>query len=173
MLHELLLSLSGHPSPLLDRSSDIPENLRSLVSPAELALLESLARDLGEKHKSIRDDANAISSSHPSTACRAVASAIISAHLAAFQKRILEVERDILKENASLVGAYNIVPLSAIGRIFRGMGQKIGVVARSCVLYKIIGEPFDYRGTEWTARMHSCHVDRKATGVDAYGISGY
>ena len=125
MLHELLLSLSGQPSPLLDKTSELSESLRSIVSPAELALLESLAVDLGEKHQSIRHNTSNISSSHPSTVCRAVASAILSLHLAAFQQRILEVERDILKDDASLVGAYNIVPLSAVVGSFEGWGRKL------------------------------------------------
>ena len=125
MLHELLLSLSGHPSPLLKTGAQQSGSLQSLLSPAELGLLGSLRQDLGGKHKTIRDNASNISNTHPSTACRAVASAILSIHLAKFQQRILEVEDDILNESATIVGAYNIVPLSAVVGSFDGWGRKL------------------------------------------------
>ncbi|KAK3080898.1 hypothetical protein LTS18_012135, partial [Coniosporium uncinatum] len=57
---------------------------------------------------------SSISSSHASTICRAVASAITAIHLARFQKKILTVESSILKKDAKSVGAYNIVPLAAV-----------------------------------------------------------
>ena len=129
MLHELLLSLSGHPSPLLSRSLESVEKgddaLHELLSPAERALLNSLSQDLGEKHRSTREIATKISSSHPSTVCRAIAASIISTHLANFQRRILEVEKSILKEDPSFVGAYNTVPLSAIVSAFDGWRRKL------------------------------------------------
>lgn len=127
MLHELLLALSGHPSSLLYPSADRPEDrkLQDLLSPAETTLLQNLARDLGEKHKNIRERASSISSTHGSIICRAVSTAIISAHLANFQQKILEVERDILEENPSLVGAYNVVPLSGLVGAFDGWDRKL------------------------------------------------
>lgn len=127
MLHELLLALSGHPSSLLYPSTDRSEDrkLQDLLSPAESTLLQNLARDLGEKHKSIRERAGRISSTHDSIICRAVSTAIISTHLAKFQQKILEVERDILEENPSLVGAYNVVPLSGLVGAFAGWDRKL------------------------------------------------
>lgn len=127
MLHELLLALSGHPSPLLSPliAKTNGGAFQHLLSPAELALLRSLARDLGEKHKSIRDRATAISSKHDSTVCRAVATAVVSTHLARFQRRILEVERDILEGNPNIVGAYNVVPLSGLVGAFDGWTRKL------------------------------------------------
>lgn len=126
MLHELLLALSGHPSSLLypsDRSED--RKFQDLLSPAESTLLQNLARDLGEKHKSIRERAGRISSTHDSIICRAVSTAVISTHLARFQQKILEVERDILEEKPSLVGAYNVVPLSGLVGAFAGWDRKL------------------------------------------------
>lgn len=127
MLHELLLALSGHPSSLLYPSADRSEDrkLQDLLSPAESTLLQNLARDLGEKHKSIRERAGRISSSHDSIICRAVSTVIISTHLAKFQQKILEVERDILEERPSLVGAYNVVPLSGLVGAFAGWDRKL------------------------------------------------
>ena len=127
MLHELLLALSGHPSPLLSPSIGKTDSglLQNHLSPAELALMRSLAIDLGEKHKNIRDKATAISSKHPSTICRAVATAVVSTHLARLQRRILEVENDVLEENPSVVGAYNIVPLSGLVGAFDGWTRKL------------------------------------------------
>ena len=130
MLHEILLALSsGGPSPLLypqssnaGASHGLPQ---SFLSPAEQALLQSLAHNLGDRNRNIRDHASAISSSHPSTVCRAVSTAIVSIYLAKFQRKILEVEQDILREDASIVGAHNIVPLSAIVGAFDGWSRKL------------------------------------------------
>jgi len=127
MLHELLLALSGHPSPLLqspkDKSTDGP--LYEHLSPAEAVLLQRLAQDLGENHRKIRDNAAKISSDHSSTVCRAIATAITLTHLEEFQQAILDVEKDILDENPSFVGAYNIVPLSGIVGAFEGWPRKL------------------------------------------------
>ena len=133
MLHEVLLSLAGGPSPLLSYASgstngtDAGANnpLDSFLSPAERSLLRSLAEDLGQKHNNVRALASSISSSHPSAVCRAVSTAISSIHLAEFNRRILEVEKDILEKESKIVGAYNIVPLSAIAGAFDGWGRKL------------------------------------------------
>ena len=129
MIHELLLGISGHSSPLLSSSSSHPEDsnglLQSILSPAERALLKSLAQGLGERNRNIRTNASAISSSHPSTICRAVSTAIVSTHLASFQHKILEVEKNILEQDARIVGAYNIVPLSAVAEAFGGWTRKL------------------------------------------------
>ncbi|MCJ1424671.1 hypothetical protein MMC29_002559, partial [Sticta canariensis] len=127
MLHELLLALSGHPSSLLGSSTDESRkgNFGDLLSPAETALLESLAEDLGGKHRNIRERATSISSKHVSIVCRAVSTAIVSTHLGNFQQRILEVEKWILEENSNLVGAYSIVPLSGLVNAFDGWGRKL------------------------------------------------
>lgn len=116
MLQELLLALSGHPSPLL--SEPVGEINVSLftdyLSPAESALLQTLAQDLGVRHKKICDTASAINFTHPSVVCRAVATSIKLTHLANFQRTILDIEKDILEENPGIVGAFKIVPLSGV-----------------------------------------------------------
>ncbi|KAF7559820.1 hypothetical protein G7046_g4325 [Stylonectria norvegica] len=112
MLHEILLSLSGHPSPLL--RTDAPEaNALSGISPAERQLLASAAH-LSDVHIKLITYTAQIANSHPSTICRAVATAIDSIHLSAFQRKVLEVEESILEDDPELVGAYNIVPLTAV-----------------------------------------------------------
>ena len=123
MLHELLLCLSGHPSPIIANGKDSP--FHSLLSPPEHALLKTLSTDLGDKHLYIRDEATSISKSHTSIVCRAVAAAVISVHLEDFQQRILEVERDILQDDPKYVGAYNVVPLSAMVTAFDGWRRKL------------------------------------------------
>ena len=130
MLHEILLALStGAPSPLLypqpGKASASHELLQSFLSPAEQALLQSLAHKLGDTNRHIRENASAISSSHPSLVCRAVSTAIISTYLANFRRRILEVEQDILNGDANVVGAHNIVPLSAVVGAFDGWSRKL------------------------------------------------
>ncbi|PGH11736.1 hypothetical protein AJ80_06997 [Polytolypa hystricis UAMH7299] len=116
MLHELLLALSGQPSPLFEPPA--PEGGRSkdhfpLLSPPEKALLEPLAH-LSRLHTSLRSHTTRISSTHPSTIARAVSTAIFVEHLGKFQAKILEVEQAILSKDASYVGGYGIVPLSTV-----------------------------------------------------------
>lgn len=114
MLHEILLSLSGHPSALFDspKASDDDVDF-PLLSPQESALLARIGR-LSRLHRQVRDHAATISASHPSLICRAAATAISTVHLARFQQTILDVETRILKKDATTVGAYNIVPLAGV-----------------------------------------------------------
>ncbi|KAI5868594.1 Spc97/Spc98 family protein [Durotheca rogersii] len=112
MLHEVLLSLSGHPSPLL-RNARAGPGTQSIVSPPERELLRTAGHLSDLQCKLISYTAH-ISASHPSVICRAVSTAINSIYLAAFQRKVLEVEASILRQDASLVGAYNIVPLTAV-----------------------------------------------------------
>ena len=112
MLHELLLALSGHPSPLLSDSKDVPE-LAPLLSASENALLKSIAR-LGNLHIEIRSRAMSVCSAQKSVICRAVSTAILSTHLTKLQEKIISVERSVLYEGTNSLGEYDIVPLSAI-----------------------------------------------------------
>ncbi|KAK4125919.1 hypothetical protein N657DRAFT_688570 [Parathielavia appendiculata] len=130
MLHEILFSLSGHPSPLL-RSAASPGNETdntlinsTAISPPERALLASLAR-LSDLHIHLQTAASHIAASHPSVICRAVAFAIDTLHLAGFRRKVVEVERTILKEDAALVGPYRIVPLTAVVAEFEGWGRRL------------------------------------------------
>src|SRR5437588_409354 len=109
MLHEILLSLSGHPSPLLPASSS-STNAPLVLSPPEKALLASIAH-LSDLHCKLIANTSQISSTHPSSICQAVALSIKSAHLARFQQKVLQVENGILRKDAGIVGAHNIVPL--------------------------------------------------------------
>ncbi|RDA88681.1 hypothetical protein CP532_4138 [Ophiocordyceps camponoti-leonardi (nom. inval.)] len=112
MLHEMLLALSGHPSPLLrDPGPEADANIG--ITPPERHLLSSVAH-LGIVQSQLVDLASSISSSHPSAICRAVAAAIQTRHLSAFQRKVLDVEQSILSHDPALVGAYSIVPLTAV-----------------------------------------------------------
>ncbi|KAF2738973.1 hypothetical protein EJ04DRAFT_458307 [Polyplosphaeria fusca] len=123
MLHDILLSLSGHPSALFDaghhNANHVTSSPVALLSPPEAELLSSLAH-LSRLHRRTRDHVNRISAAHPAVICRAVATAISSHHLEQFQRNILHVESSILKRDASTVGAYNIVPLAGIVNEFSG-----------------------------------------------------
>lgn len=114
MLHEILLSLAGHPSPLLRSASDpsavIPS---SIISPSEKELLAQAAH-LSDLNIKLSTSTAQVSASHPSPICRAVASTVASIHLAAFQDKILQVEEGILQRDPEYVGAYNIVPLTTV-----------------------------------------------------------
>ncbi|KAH6634585.1 gamma-tubulin complex component protein [Chaetomium sp. MPI-SDFR-AT-0129] len=146
MLHEILLSLSGHPSPLLrsaaaatstataDSSTTPPTLLNTptnitAISPPERALLASLAH-LSDQHVHLLTSTAHIAATHPSLICRAVASAIDALHLAAFRAKVLEVEATVLKRDAALVGAYDIVPLTAVVGEFVGWGRRLEWLGR-------------------------------------------
>lgn len=139
MLHEILLSLSGHPSPLLrsaqaadahaasvggDSATTTTSTTLNLLSPPERELLAGIAH-LSDLHVKLRSFGAQIAAGHPSTICRAVATAVQNTHLAAFQRKVLEVEEGILKKDAGLVGAYNIVPLTAIVGEFDGWTRRM------------------------------------------------
>ncbi|KAJ5121656.1 Spc97/Spc98 [Penicillium bovifimosum] len=116
MLHEILLSLSGQPSPLFDSKKGedaITQDAFPLLSPPEKALLASIAH-LSRLHTQLREYTSEISSTNPSVICRSVSTAIVGIHLSEFQKKILEVESAILAEDSGYVGGYGIVPLSTI-----------------------------------------------------------
>ncbi|TEY31133.1 hypothetical protein BOTCAL_0822g00030 [Botryotinia calthae] len=121
MLHEILLSLSGHPSPLLtaDHTSS-----SSIFSPSEKSLLSSIA-NLSDLHCKLLAHTNTISSKNSSSICQAVATSISSVHLASFQRKVLEVENGILRKDAGSVGAYNIVPLTFIVEKFSGWTRRM------------------------------------------------
>lgn len=124
MLHEVLLSLSGQPSPLLRASGDSESCAHAGITPPERQLLASAAR-LGDVHKRLTDCVARVSASHPSVICRAVAAAIQSGPLAAFQRKVLQVEDGILKQDPDLVGAYNSVPLTAVISHFQPWVRKM------------------------------------------------
>lgn len=118
MLQEILLSLSGHRSPLWDQikedpGSDAPESIRNYLAPSEMALLAPLAH-LSDLHIKLRDHTEEVSTSQGSAICRAVASSIASDNLGKFRQKILEVEKSMLMKDATYVGAYGIVPLSTV-----------------------------------------------------------
>lgn len=121
MLHEILLSLSGHPSPLLTADHSSPN---SILSPPEKALLSSVAH-LSDLHCKLLAHTSTIATTHPSSICQAVATAIRSTHLGQFQRKVLEVEDGILRKDAGTVGAYNIVPLTAIVGEFSGWTRRM------------------------------------------------
>ncbi|KAJ5900839.1 uncharacterized protein N7473_004909 [Penicillium subrubescens] len=116
MLHEILLSLSGQPSPLFGHTQGkdaLVQDDLSLLAPPEKALLRSIAH-LSQLHAQLRAHTSQISSVHRSVICRSVSTAIVTNHLGSFQKKILEVEKAILAEDSGYVGGYGIVPLSTI-----------------------------------------------------------
>ncbi|KAJ5610925.1 hypothetical protein N7510_007644 [Penicillium lagena] len=116
MLHEILLSLFGQPSPLFNAGKGkdaVAQDDFPLLSPPEKALLASVAH-LSRLHARLQAHTSAISSSHPSVVCRSVSTTIATVHLGEFQKKILDVEKAILAEDSGYVGGYGIVPLSTI-----------------------------------------------------------
>ncbi|KAJ5102036.1 hypothetical protein NUU61_004258 [Penicillium alfredii] len=116
MLHEILLSLSGQPSPLFRPEKEQDARVQddfALLSPPEKALLANVAH-LSQLHAQLRTHSSEISSGHRSVVCRAVTTAIVAYHLDQFQQKIIDVEAAILAEDSGYVGGYGIVPLSII-----------------------------------------------------------
>lgn len=101
-----------------------PDPTSDLITPPERELLAGIAH-LSDLHVKLLSFSAQIAASHPSTICRAVATAIDGTHLAAFQRKVLEVEEGILRKDAGLVGAYNIVPLAAIVVEFEGWTRRL------------------------------------------------
>lgn len=125
MLHEVLLALSGHPSPLFSTDKGSGEDADfPLLSPSERALLRSIG-GLSELHRQLRQHIAAIASTHASTICRAVATSIHQTHLARFQRKILDVESQVLTKDARVVGAYDIVPLAGVVSEFDGWQRRM------------------------------------------------
>ncbi len=124
MLHEILLSLSGHPSPLLPTNGTSTASPVT-ISPPEQALLVSVAH-LSDLQCKLLAHTNEISSTHTSTICQAIALSIKSTHLHRFQEKVLEVENGILRKDAGSVGAYNIVPLTAVVGEFAEWTRRMG-----------------------------------------------
>jgi hypothetical protein len=103
------------PSPAIPPHSSPPiTHLQHRSSPHQSDL-----------HCKLRAYTFTIAASHQSSICQAVATAIRSTHLAAFQRKILEVEDGILRKDARNVGAYNIVPLTAIVGEFSGWTRRM------------------------------------------------
>lgn len=128
MLHEILLSLSGHSSPLLRVENGATANghvqIHDRITPAERDLLASVAH-LSNIHTKLLSYTSQICASHPSMVCRAVATTIELVHLEAFQRHVLEVESKILREDPEVVGAYNIVSLTALVAEFTPWRRKL------------------------------------------------
>jgi Gamma tubulin complex component N-terminal/Gamma tubulin complex component C-terminal len=113
MLHEALLALSGHPSPLFDPDprkvkEDFPD-----LSPSEIELFQRIGR-ISKLHRDLRTKVRQIQAKHPSPICKAVATSISTSQLSAFQQQILAFEKKILQRDSEVVGAYSIVPLATI-----------------------------------------------------------
>ncbi|KAL9609565.1 MAG: hypothetical protein Q9167_005675 [Letrouitia subvulpina] len=164
MLHELLLALSGHPSPLLDHNDGNPDigSVQGFLSPSESALLKSLSTDLGGKHRKVRDRANSISMLHDSIVCRAVSVSILSVHLLQFQRKIVEIETQILDQDSHYVGAYNIVPLSSIVGAFDGWTRKLDWLWKLVLFVQPDDKPGRYHCT--ASRIISYLHDATHTG---------
>lgn len=152
MLHEILLSLSGQPSPLFSppQGKDaLAQDDLALLSPPEKALLGSVAH-ISQLHAQLRYHTSQISSSHGSVICCSVSTTIATAQLGEFQKKILEVEKAILAEDSGFVGGYGIVPLSTL-----------------------VGEFAPWtRRMEWLWEIAKFILPEKPTAGRSYGCSG-
>ncbi|RMZ90489.1 hypothetical protein DV736_g2261, partial [Chaetothyriales sp. CBS 134916] len=117
MLAEILLSLSGYQSEIWQKSGGktalLNGHQHDYVSEPERAMLEVL-KHMSSLHIHVRDAAARLAAAHPSVICRAVCSAIGQVHLASYRENVLEIEGAILSNDTAYVGAYGIVPLSAI-----------------------------------------------------------
>jgi hypothetical protein len=117
MLHEVLLALSGHPSPLFDQDSAIVHANFPSISPPELQLLQRIGR-ISKLHLDLKSQIRLVQTKHPSPICNAISTAISTSQLSAFQQQLLDFEKRILAKDSSIVGAYNIVPLATISGEF-------------------------------------------------------
>ncbi len=127
MLPDILLSLSGYRSEIWEKvnSRDTRSNgIHDYVSEPEQAMLEVLSH-ISKLHIQIRETSTSLAASHKSVICRAVCSAINDTHLAAFRRKVLEVEAAVLSQSAGYVGGYGIVPLSTIVSDFQPWHRRL------------------------------------------------
>lgn len=120
MLHEILLSLSGIPSPIFE---DINLNDKQVdsrngsftpyISEPEREMLKILA-SIADLQSKVKEKSISLSTSQYSPICRAISTSIRTTHLQAFTNKVLEVESAILRNDAAYVGAYRSVPLSTL-----------------------------------------------------------
>lgn len=110
MYLELLLGLSGHPTPLFhqDAAKHFP-----LLTSAEASLLRSLGQ-LAELYRASKSHLQIISRHHSSVICRATASHAHSSGLRGFQDAIVDFERRVLVNDKSTTGHDGIVSLAAV-----------------------------------------------------------
>ena len=139
MLHELLLSLSGHSSSLLDNDA-LP-----LAAP-ERELVRRLGA-LSKLHAEIRARIQSHSRRDGHPICNAVFTAIETVHLRKFQQTILQVEEKILTKDTETVGAYNIVPLASVVGEFDDWPRRLEWIRR---LVAFILDPSHSTATEKT-----------------------
>ncbi|TQS34985.1 hypothetical protein Golomagni_04609 [Golovinomyces magnicellulatus] len=116
MIHEILLSLSGHPSPLLNNDYS---SSSSILSPSEKALLASIAH-LSDLHCKLLTHTSTVRATHDSSICQAVATAIRYKHLSRFQRKILEVEDSLLRNDVGNTEEYSVIPMTALVEKFSG-----------------------------------------------------
>ncbi|KAI6247645.1 hypothetical protein HI914_03925 [Erysiphe necator] len=119
MLHEILLSLSGHSSPLLNNDYSSPS---SILSPPEKELLATIA-SLSNLHCKLLAQTSHITATHDSSICQAVATAVRTKYLSKFQRKVLEVEDSLLNDyngNDNSTRVYNSIPLTALVGKFSG-----------------------------------------------------
>lgn len=110
MLHEILLALAGHPSPLLEQNERASGLAISFSEEQLLAKIDTLSR----LHRRLRQHLDTVVKRHQSVICRAVANSLLQIHLERFVSKILDVEASILRRDTSTVGAYDIVPLADV-----------------------------------------------------------
>jgi hypothetical protein len=123
MLHEVLLCLAGHPSPICSRELDTGDAI-PFLTPAERTLLGSVGR-VGELHRALKSHLSKIRRQHPSVICKAVANAVLTKQLSRFQQHVEDVERRILTNDATMVGALDIVPLASVVQEFEIWRRRI------------------------------------------------
>ncbi|KAF2721547.1 hypothetical protein K431DRAFT_246734 [Polychaeton citri CBS 116435] len=138
MLHEVLLALSGHPSPLFTQDDATDPGFP--LSPSEQALLQSLGR-LADLHRKLQGHASWLADHHQSTICRAVATSIRETHLDRFRRKILDVESRILTKDSSIVGAYEIVPLAGLAAEFEQWHRRMEWYWRTACFAAEPGDP--------------------------------
>ena len=123
MLHELLLVLSAHESSIFRPWPPAPAPPETLVldssfaniHPSERVILNNLAK-LSFLHKQLRQSISALIHGHSSIVIRAVVSCANDS-LHGFQLALEQVEKLILTRDDSVVGAFDIVPLSRLSAL--------------------------------------------------------
>lgn len=130
---------------------------------------------LGHTHIGVRKECTILSSSHQSPIVRAVASAIITQHLAAFRTKITTVEAAILKRDSAVVGAYDVVPLATIVSEFDGWDRRLEYLHDFSCFLSAVGENEPVNGARVIDRLridiHTGYPDLEEIAIDLLKIA--
>ncbi|POS87439.1 hypothetical protein EPUL_003169 [Erysiphe pulchra] len=141
MLHEILLSLSGHPSPLLNNDYSSPS---SILSPPEKALLASIG-NLSNLHCKLLAQTSKITATHDSS------------------RKVLDVEDSLLRGDniGDITRDYKKIPLTALVGEFSGWTRVMEWLLQITEFINCVGSNLPSKTKKCSGAMIIDHLSRE------------